>query len=78
MVLKERRQHWDDVVQNVCMVHKDSIYAWVNADGFYNSLATIHRVHDISPTLPHVEAGSTCSHYAFSQGRLTWHLFEKL
>ena len=35
--------------------------------GCYNSLATTHRVHDISPILPHVVADSTWSHYTFSQ-----------
>ena len=40
--------------------------------GCYNSLANTHRVHDISPILPHVVADSTWSHYTFSQGRLTW------
>ena len=42
----------------------------------YNSLVTTHRVHDISPILPHVVADSTCSHYAFCQGR--WYLYEVL
>ena len=42
--------------------------------GCYNSLATTHRVHDISPILPHVVADSTWSH-TFSQGRLTWYLY---
>ena len=32
--------------------------------GCYYSLATTHRVHDISPILPHVVVDSTCSHYA--------------
>ena len=43
--------------------------------GCYNSLATTHRVHDISHILPHVVADSTWSHYTFSQGRLTWYLY---
>ena len=43
--------------------------------GCYNSLATTHRVHDISPILPHVVADSTWSLYSFSQGRLTWYLY---
>ena len=36
------------------------MYAWVNDDGiYYNSLVTTHRVHDISPILPHVVADTT-------------------
>ena len=33
----------------------------VNDIGCYNSPASIHRVHDISPILPHVVADCTCS-----------------
>ena len=35
------------------------MYAWMNDDGSYNSLVTTHRVHDISPILPHVVADTT-------------------
>ena len=33
MVKNGRRQDWDGVVHNVCMVHKDSMHEWVNDDG---------------------------------------------
>ena len=32
----------------------------VNDDGCYNSPASVHRVHDISPILPHVVVDCTC------------------
>ena len=35
------------------------MYAWMNDMGCYNSLVTTHRVHDISPILPHVVADTT-------------------
>ena len=41
---KERRQDWDDVVCGMVLM---------NDDGCYNRSASIHRVHDISPILPH-------------------------
>ena len=43
------------------MQYAERCECMVNDNGCYNSLVSIHRVHDISPILPHVVADCTCS-----------------